>query len=185
MKSLVPYLGWFVAALLAAIILWLGWAGLLFWIYPNDQNYSQLVKDAAAIRGQYGDMFGGLNSLLTSALFAVAFLTLILQYIDSREMRKQQQRELILSRRAAQRETLAAVIDARACILGLRYPMQKDFEADIAKEQLPNDENTKKLLAMRDTNREKIGCEFLAINQAAKHLEILSHQILSELDDLK
>jgi hypothetical protein len=109
-----------VVCVFLAVILWVLWIVVAYWIYPNEVNFPESAKNAAALRGQFGDMFGGINSIFTALILAGSFYTIYLQHIEIRNIEHQSQ--AIQTKDETQIRLMAymALINARTATLNTR-----------------------------------------------------------------
>lgn len=103
----------FVVILIATLLCWaVYWYGVTL-VYPNSDG----AQDSHAIRGQFGDMFGGLNALFSAMAFAVLIYTMWLQRIELRLQREELQEtraELSRSARAQEKSEEALTLQVEA-----------------------------------------------------------------------
>lgn len=80
----------FLLLILFAVLLWSG--AWLFLEHRFPEVGSETTYDAYARRGQFGDMFGAVNSLFTSFAMAAALYTIYLQHKEIRAQRIEQEK---------------------------------------------------------------------------------------------
>lgn len=69
-----------IVAATLAVVLWFGWAWWVHVKFPGTVAIPPEVQQAIAARGQFGDLFGGVNALFTALLLGGAIYTVWLQH---------------------------------------------------------------------------------------------------------
>jgi hypothetical protein len=176
---------WRVPLLLAmgALALWATWAVAIWVAFPAMSGSTSgpvSRQEAMAMRGQFGDLFGGVNALFTALILAGAAYGIRLQHKEVEGLTAWQERA---DRRSdeAQRQTAtlmahAALVSARAASLDHRYKVQRDAEMRMfSPHLLPADvEEARQMLnvSIEVVRREQLGLERLVetLTRALEHM---------------
>jgi hypothetical protein len=152
-----------------AIFLWIGWGYYVSHRFPIDSKKPDAEQQAMAMRGQFGDLFGGVNALFTALLLAGAFYTVWLQREELEAMRLQQDDARRESARTALILAHSAQVSAKSAILNMRYQMVKDAGPAMEKAD-PHSEIGGSLFLFMQANSQEAG-------KAINELELLSARL--------
>lgn len=138
--------------------------------FPETAEVGDATLQAAALRGQYGDMFGGINALFTALLLTGAIYTIWIQQRQIESIRAQQIASERDSNRSATLMAMTALVNAKGTLLSTRYTMMTDLGKALSSEALAPAWRPM-LEIMAAGNAEKSGKDFKDLDDLATDLE--------------
>jgi len=166
-------------ALLFVTSLWVGWAWFVTTKFPDSGKATESAIQAAALRGQFGDMFGGINAFFTALLLAGAGYTIWIQQRQIQSIREQQVAFERDSNRSATLLAMTALVNARGTLLSTRYAMMNDLGKAL-KENTIDQAWRPMLEVMAFGNVEKMGKDFKGLDDLATELEMQIENIKND-----
>ncbi|MBN1278897.1 MAG: hypothetical protein JW989_03835 [Chlorobiaceae bacterium] len=115
------------------VMLWVGWGWYVVNRFPIGTELSPGVQQALAARGQFGDMFGGINALFTALILAGAIYTVWLQQKELSAMLRQQDESKKESDRIALLTAYTALINAKSTQWEASYKLCKEIQPAMQK----------------------------------------------------
>jgi CRISPR/Cas system CSM-associated protein Csm2 small subunit len=161
---------------LVAVALWLAWAWYVNVRFPAGSELPPDVQQVAAVRGQFGDMFGGINALFTALILAGAVYTVWLQHRELEALGRQQEESNRNSDRAAALLAHTVLVNAKSSLLNTRYQMTKDLSQRLQGED-PNSELSAQFKLMIITNSHVTGNLMTDLESLAKELSSMLREI--------
>jgi hypothetical protein len=151
------------------VALWFASAWYLMDRFPDTAKLSESALQAAAVRGQFGDMFGGVNALFTALILSGAIYTVWLQHKQLDAMKQQQDDFKHENARTARLQAHAALVDAKSSLLNMRYQMAKDIQPHLQAVE-PNSAISGQLFMIVKANYENAGNTMIELETLAKEL---------------
>lgn len=170
-----PSLLWPTLLLVFAVGLWFAWGWYVNSRYPDTEKVDANVAAAAAMRGQFGDLYGGVNALFTALILAGSIYTVWLQHRELENLRKQRAGAELSEARTARLIALAVYVNAKVSLQKARYQMMGDI-----RRQMDAPEGTQKPY-LRETLEDlaaKAGPDLDQVNAIAEDLA----KMIAELD---
>lgn len=115
----------------AAVALWAVWGWYVETRFPVGPKVPDGLQQAMALRGQFGDMFGGISALFSALILAGAIYTLWLQHRELEALQKQQLESRHENARTATLLAYAGMVNAKAALLNSRYQIGRDLMPDL------------------------------------------------------
>lgn len=122
-----------ISIILIAVVLWVGWGWYVVNRFPIGTKLAPDVQQAFAARGQFGDMFGGINALFTALILAGAIYTVWLQQKELAAMLSQQDESKKESDRIALLTAYTALINAKSTQWEAGYKLCKEIQPAMQK----------------------------------------------------
>jgi len=175
-RNIFPFRYLPIAVGLIAIFLWFGWAWYVTTRFPEGIVMSEEVQQVAAVRGQFGDMFGGINALFTALILAGAIYTIWLQHKELEALKQQQDSTKDDSDRTALLMAYSGLVNAKSSLLNARYQMMRDFAPQL-KDMDPQSEQTATIFLMLEAHANAAGKVMTEVESLAEDLSLLIDKI--------
>lgn len=167
---------------LFAVVLWCVWAWYVGHRFPDGTKIPEEVQQAAAVRGQFGDMFGGINALFTALILAGAIYTVWLQQKEIESIQQQQEVSKQENARTALLLAYSALVNAKSSSMQSRYQFMKDIQPHLQKLD-PKDERSGALGFMLFAHGEKVGKALTDLESLSEELTALIEAIRDKSED--
>lgn len=155
---------------LVVVGLWYGWYRYVTSTFPVSAKITEDQVKVLAARGQFGDLFGGVNALFTALLLAGALYTIWLQQRQITALQNQQAGQDRANREMARLQAMTALVSARSTLVHTRYEMNRDF-ASAGREKTVDEKLLPIWQTMQLFNAESMGKDFKNLNELAADLD--------------
>ena len=155
-----PTLIWLCLTVIACVGVWIGWLHYVELRFPEPGPKTTATFDEVmTYRGQFGDLFGGINALFTAILLAAALIGLVVQ-----------QRQL----KASQDQQIEALtLQATIAKLDFTHRFATELQADIDKGGTMPEDARKRLEDWLDGLRSDMGRDYKTLKDLSARLEAL------------
>jgi len=157
---------------LVVVGLWYGWYRYVTNTFPDSAKITDDQVKVLAARGQFGDLFGGVNALFTALLLAGALYTIWLQQRQIAALQSQQADQDRANREMARLQAMTALVSARSTLVHTRYEMNRDFVSAV-REKTVDEKMLPIWQTMHFFNAESMGKDFKNLNELASELDNL------------
>jgi len=159
-SSQAPIFIWLAISVIVCVGLWLGWLRYVELRFPPPNRMTvATLSEVMAFRGQFGDLFGGINALFTAILLAAALIGLVVQ---NRQLKASNDQQLE-----------ALTLQATIAKLDLTHRFAAELQSDIDKGGLLPADARKKLEDWLDGLRSDMGRDYKTLKEISDKLEAL------------
>jgi hypothetical protein len=162
--------------------LWFAWGWYVTNQFSETIEVGESIQHAMAMRGQFGDMFGGINALFTALLLAGAIYTIWIQQQQIKTIQAEQAASENDRNRSAKLMAMTALINAKGILLSTRRAAALGNNSILeSKPNVLEPAFRANLEQMIYETAQKAGNDFIGLDNLAKDLEQIIEDAKEEI----